>query len=100
MSNERIYSQDLDADGNPTDASVVGHLAAGVPGTVAGMWEAHQRFGTLDWARLVQPSIDLAEGFEVTERFLGSLGPGKVADILAFPATAVQFLEFVFTVSA
>jgi gamma-glutamyltranspeptidase/glutathione hydrolase len=82
----------LDDEGNPTDASVVGHLAVGVPGTVAGMWAAHQRFGTLDWARLVQPSIDLAEGFEVTERFLGSLGPGKVADILRFPATAAQFL--------
>lgn len=82
----------LDEEGNPTDASVVGHLAVGVPGTVAGMWEAHQRLGTMEWARLVQPSIDLAAGFEVTERFLGSLGPGKVADIQQFAATAAQFL--------
>jgi len=82
----------LDEDGNPTNASVVGHLAAGVPGTVAGMWAAHQRYGTMDWARLVEPSIELARGFEVTERFLGSLGPGKVGDIQQFPTTAAQFL--------
>jgi len=82
----------LDAEGNPTDASVIGHLASGVPGTVAGMWAAHERYGTLEWARLLQPAIDLAGGFEVTERFLGSLGPGKVADIRRFPATAAQFL--------
>ena len=82
----------LDAEGNVTDASVVGHLAAGVPGTVMGMWEAHQRFGTLDWARLVQPSIDLAEGFEVRERFLGSLSASMVEALSAFPASAAQFL--------
>ena len=33
-----------------TDRSLVGHLAAGVPGSVAGMWDAHQRFGSLPWA--------------------------------------------------
>lgn len=44
-------------------------LASGVPGTVAGLWEAHQKFGTLPWQELVQPAIDLAEnGFELTEK--------------------------------
>jgi gamma-glutamyltranspeptidase / glutathione hydrolase len=32
-----------------------------VPGTVAGLYEAHRRFGKLPWARLLQPAIDLAE---------------------------------------
>ncbi len=82
----------LDADGNVTDASVVGHLAAGVPGTVMGMWEAHQRFGTLEWADLVEPSIALAEGFEVRQRFLNSLDPEMVAALSAFEASAAQFL--------
>ena len=82
----------LDADGNLTNKSVIGHLAAGVPGTVSGMWAAHERFGTLPWADLVQPAIDLAEGFEVNERFLGSLGPSMVDALTAYPASASQFL--------
>ncbi len=32
-----------------------------VPGTVAGMWEAHKRFGALTWAQVVAPSVKLAE---------------------------------------
>jgi len=82
----------LDADGNLTNKSVVGHLAAGVPGTVSGMWAAHERFGTLPWSDLVQPAVDLAEGFEVKERFLGSLGASMVEALSAYPASASQFL--------
>ena len=59
----------LDADGNVSDKSMVGHLAAGVPGSVMGMWEAHRRFGTLPWAELVEPAALLADGFEVYPRF-------------------------------
>ncbi len=36
------------------------HLSAGVPGTVAGFWEAHQKYGKLEWSRLVEPAITLA----------------------------------------
>ncbi len=35
-------------------------LASGVPGTVAGFWLAHQRFGDLPWSRLLEPAILLA----------------------------------------
>jgi gamma-glutamyltranspeptidase/glutathione hydrolase len=42
--------------------SVVGGLAAGVPGSVAGMWLVHQAHATLLWKDLIQPAIDLAEG--------------------------------------
>lgn len=57
----------LDADGNVIeDASTVGHLAVGVPGSVAGLWAAHQRFGTKPWPELVEPAIELArDGFVV-----------------------------------
>ena len=51
----------LDADGNIRDNS--NHdslLAVGVPGTVAGMELAHQRYGSLEWQELLQPAIDLA----------------------------------------
>ena len=57
----------LDARGEPVEgASLVGHRAVGVPGTVAGLWEAHRRLGRLSWGELVAPAIDLAEsGFTV-----------------------------------
>ncbi|RCR70122.1 gamma-glutamyltransferase [Larkinella punicea] len=49
--------------------SITGHLASGVPGSVAGMVEAHRRFGKLTWAQVLQPAIDLAEkGVALTER--------------------------------
>ena len=82
----------LDAAGNLTDKSVVGHLAAGVPGSVAGMWAAHDRFGSLPWTELVEPAIQLAEGFEVRPRFLGSLSGNMVEALSAFEASARQFL--------
>jgi gamma-glutamyltranspeptidase/glutathione hydrolase len=48
-------------------ASEKGHLAVGVPGSVAGMVALHQRYGRLPWADLVQPSVDLARnGFACT----------------------------------
>jgi gamma-glutamyltranspeptidase / glutathione hydrolase len=52
----------LDPAGNPTDKSVFGHLASGVPGSVAGMYEAYQKYSKLkDWAALINPAIDIAE---------------------------------------
>ena len=57
----------LDAKGAPiVQASLVGPLAAGVPGTVAGMAAAHGKFGKLSWARDLEPAIRLArDGFVV-----------------------------------
>ncbi len=60
----------LDSDGNVIkDLSTRGHLAVGVPGSVDGMVAAHAKYGSLPWADLVQPAIDLATiGFPVTKR--------------------------------
>ena len=60
----------LDDSGKPiVDKSLFGHLAAGVPGTVDGMIQAHKKLGSLSWAVLVQPAIDLAKnGFPITAR--------------------------------
>jgi gamma-glutamyltranspeptidase/glutathione hydrolase len=57
----------LDAHGRVVpDASTIGARAAGVPGTVAGLWELHHRFGRLPWARDLAPAIRLAhDGFVV-----------------------------------
>ncbi len=49
--------------------SILGGLAVGVPGTVAGLEAIHQKFGSLPWEELVQPAIDLAKnGYLVTEK--------------------------------
>ena len=37
-----------------------GHLAAGVPGAVSALWEAHSRWGRLDWASVLEPAVGLA----------------------------------------
>ena len=51
----------LDAQGNVIgNITLIGGQAAGVPGTVAGFWEAHKRFGKLPWNEVVKPAIDLA----------------------------------------
>ena len=57
----------LDAAGNVVpDASTVGAGAAGVPGTVAGLWDLHRRFGKLPWHTDLAPAIRYAhEGFRV-----------------------------------
>ena len=59
----------LDSLGNVIKGlSTAGHLAAGVPGTVAGMFAAHQKFGHLLMQDLIQPAIDLAQnGFQITQ---------------------------------
>lgn len=52
----------LDENGDVIDqASLIGGQAAGVPGTVAGLWEAHKRFGKLPWKDVVMPAVKLAE---------------------------------------
>ncbi|MGE8314379.1 MAG: gamma-glutamyltransferase [Pseudomonas putida] len=49
--------------------SLVGVRAAGVPGTVMGLWEAHQKFGKLPWSELLTPAIGYAKnGFKVAEK--------------------------------
>ncbi|MGE0443010.1 MAG: gamma-glutamyltransferase [Gemmatimonadales bacterium] len=79
-------------DGNPTDRSWTGHLASGVPGAVAGLAEAHRRFGKLPWPDLVEPAIALArDGFPVDEYRNRSIG-GDSARLRRFPASAAQFL--------
>ena len=48
--------------------STFGYNAIGVPGTVHGFWNVHQRFGSLPWADLIQPAIILAErGFVMSD---------------------------------
>nr|WP_310483159.1 gamma-glutamyltransferase [Chamaesiphon sp. VAR_48_metabat_403] len=61
----------LDAQGKVRpNASLEGHLAAGVPGTIAGLAALHQKYGKLPWRTVVAPAIKIArEGFTVSELY-------------------------------
>jgi gamma-glutamyltranspeptidase/glutathione hydrolase len=64
----------LDTAGNLRDTRVTGHLAAGVPGSVAGLAEAQRRFGTMSLAEVMQPAVRLArDGFALDEHRSRSL---------------------------
>lgn len=60
----------LDDQGNVIpDKSLVGIFAAGVPGSVDGMWTLFNEKGSLPWNQLIQPAIDLAKnGVVLTEK--------------------------------
>jgi gamma-glutamyltranspeptidase/glutathione hydrolase len=68
----------LDQQGNPLmELSQNGHLASGVPGTVAGLFTSH-KYGKLPFAVLIQPAIELAEkGFVITPAEARSLNGSK-----------------------
>lgn len=65
----------LDDRGLPdASLSLEGHLAAGVPGSVAGLFAMHDSLGSLPMERLIQPAIDLAwNGFALTPLEAGEL---------------------------
>ena len=77
-----------DSSGEIGVRSTVGHLSAAVPGTVAGLWDAHSRFGSLPWTDLIEPAISLARGFRVHERFVASFPPHVVKALRLFPESA------------
>jgi len=82
----------LDSLGEPTDRSLTGHLAAGVPGAVAGLTEAHHRFGHLPFAVVIAPAIGLArDGFLVDEYRSRSIA-GDSSRLARFPASRASFL--------
>jgi gamma-glutamyltranspeptidase/glutathione hydrolase len=82
----------LDSLGQLTDQSVIGHRAAGVPGSVAGLAEAQRRFGRLPLADVIAPAIRLArDGFALDDDRAGGLR-GARRRLARFEASRAQFL--------
>ncbi len=83
----------LDAKGDLVpDGSLLGHKAAAVPGTVAGLALALERFGTMKWAEVVEPARKLAdEGFVVSHEFAKDLRESEV--LAQFPESRRTFLN-------
>ena len=65
----------LDTEGNVIPGkSSFGVYSVGVPGTIAGIFEVHHKFGGLPFKDLIQPAIDMArDGFKVTSKQANAL---------------------------
>ncbi len=83
----------LNSEGKPVeDASVVGPLAAGVPGSPDGLFVLHERYGRLPWHAVVSPALRLArDGFSVTTRLQEAL-EWYQETLGRFPETAAVWL--------
>ena len=71
----------LDANGDVRpDKSQLGALAIAVPGTVAGLFEIHKKFGTIPFEKLIEPAIQLARnGVVATEAQAKRLNHQKIS---------------------
>jgi gamma-glutamyltranspeptidase / glutathione hydrolase len=84
----------LDTEGNAqTELSQNGHLASGVPGTVAGLFSAHA-YAKLPFKQLIQPAIDLAEkGFVITEAEARSLN-NTMGEFIRYSSKPSAFIKY------
>lgn len=82
----------LDSNGNVVEGlSTVGHLAGGVPGSVAGLLYALEKYGTMSRQEVMQYAIDYAEnGFKIHKRLAENLNSQQTA-FAKFPSTMEIF---------
>ncbi|CAF1381952.1 unnamed protein product, partial [Adineta steineri] len=70
--------QRMFVDGNPPPSSVSGGLSIGIPGEIAGYWNAHKQYGKLPWSALFRPAIDMCnEGIIVQKALAFSILQNK-----------------------
>ena len=83
----------LDSNGNPTDKSVTGPLAAGIPGIPAAIAHLSENYGRLPLSATLDSAIQIARnGFPVSERYR-KLATSVVAKLQASPHAAGIFLD-------
>jgi len=90
----------LDDEGNVRDNGIgpINHFsikAVGVPGTVAGLALAHDRLGSLDWSKLVSPSVQLArQGIPITWKLHDDFNSfGRKAWFNQYPSSMEKFYK-------
>ena len=84
----------LDSIGNVIDSlSTYGIFSIGVPGTISGIFDAHEKFGSLSIEELFNPAIELAEnGFPINERQANLLNQYK-KDFIQFNPKNNYFIK-------
>jgi gamma-glutamyltranspeptidase / glutathione hydrolase len=75
------------------DRNVQGATAVAVPGVVAGMGVAHERFGRLPWREILQPAIACAEEGLLVDWFAGLLMASATRELAKDPDAAAMFLD-------
>src|SRR5437667_8638441 len=81
----------VDSVGKVTNKSEVGHLASGVPGSVAGLYAEWKGYGSLPWATVIAPALRLAQGHVIDTARSRDIAADR--ELLAqFPASRAQFL--------
>lgn len=84
----------LDENGDvDPDRARFSHLSSGIPGTVAGLWAAHERFGRLPWRRLVEPAVALARDGIIVSHDLADLLAARRDRLGRFPAALGYFYK-------
>lgn len=86
---ERYLTSDKQVD---RDKATVGPLSAGVPGTVAGLFELNRTFGTAKWIDLVKPARMLADTGFVVSRYLAESIADYRDELSRFESTSAVFL--------
>uniref|UniRef100_A0A2M4BIM3 Putative gamma-glutamyltransferase n=2 Tax=Anopheles marajoara TaxID=58244 RepID=A0A2M4BIM3_9DIPT len=74
-------------------SAVTGGLAVAVPGELKGYWELHQRYGRLEWATLVEPSIELCRRGHIVTGYLARILAGRTERIRNEPSLREVFLN-------
>lgn len=76
----------------PLDSGAINLRVVAIPGEVAGLLEAHERYGQLPLAQVMEPAIQLAEnGFPINQ-ILANMIEASVDKLSQFPATAALYL--------
>lgn len=82
----------LDAEGNVIDGkSLFTHYAVGVPGTVAGLEHALQKWGTMPLHQVMQPAIELADNGFIVSETLAKVLSSSAKNMGQWPATTAIF---------
>lgn len=83
----------LDDNGRFDRSAPAGFLNVSTPGTVAGLWEAHSRFGSLPWADVMAPAIVLAEEGVVLSDGEADATAGRAAVLARDPGAREAYLK-------
>lgn len=82
-----------DMFGGDSSLSTKGGLSVAVPGELKGYWEAHKRYGKLEWAEIVQPTIDLCKRGHLVTPYLANLFATRKSQLFASEGLREVFID-------